>query len=197
MSHVIKIAGLICAAGSSRRMGQDKRLLRCGNHTVLETTARCLQLGGITPIIVVLESNSPCQTLPALKGTILVTNPLPERGMLSSIREGLLAIPEEAEAVAILPGDHPFVPPKAVKELVTTFNKNQPQLMVPRYAGKRGHPLFIARALFSEALACEDQYGLRQLLQRRKADLMEINLDYPDADHDLDIPEDLKRLEKK
>lgn len=190
------VAGLVPAAGSSRRMGRDKRRLTTpGGLTVIEATVASLRQGGADPVIVVLEERSPCRELSGLEGATLAVNPAPERGMLSSILVGLDRVPDAAAAVAVLPGDHPFVPAGAVRALLRCFALERPLLLAPRYRGRRGHPLLVARALFDEARACDPGVGLRQLVQRRAADLIELDLDYDDAaEQDLDTPEDLERL---
>jgi CTP:molybdopterin cytidylyltransferase MocA len=178
-------------------MGRDKRRLPFRGATVLETTVGSLRQGGVSPVVVVLEPDSPCRSLPGLTEAILVVNPDPRRGMLSSIREGLRAVPPEACAAAVLPGDHPFVPPTAVAALLRFYEEHRPLLLAPCYAGRRGHPLILDRALFAEAAACDDAVGLRELLQRRAQEVLELPLDAPGAEDDLDRPEDLLRLEEK
>ena len=188
------IAGLIPAAGASRRMGRDKRRIPLRGKTVLETTAASLLEGGVDLLVVVLEPASPCRGLPGLAGATFVENPAPERGMLSSIREGLAAMPREVEAAALLPGDHPFVPAAAVRALLEHFGQEGPPLLAPRYGQRRGHPLIIRADLFPEAAACDDNVGLRQLVRRRERDL--VLLDLEGSDDDLDRPEDLEKLDR-
>jgi nicotine blue oxidoreductase len=197
MEHVV-VAGLIPAAGSSRRLGTDKRLLPWPTGgTLLEATLRALADGGAAPIVVVLEPGSPCHRLRALAGATIATNPEPERGMLSSVRVGLAALPAAAAAVAVLPGDHPFAPPAAIAALIAHYRAERPLLLAPRYAGRRGHPLVVDRSLLEEARACDDIVGLQQLLERRAADLRELAWDgegAEQADADLDTTADLHRL---
>jgi nicotine blue oxidoreductase len=192
------VAGVVPAAGASRRMGRDKRLIQRDGVAVLELTVASLRQGGIGPIVVVLEPDSPCLELPGLAGAIVAINPRPERGMLSSIRAGLARVPAEAAAAAVLPGDHPFVPPEAIAALLGAFARSRPPLLAPRYGDspRRGHPLLMRRDLFAEAAACDDAVGLRQLLERRAADVVEVRLDLPGADDDLDEPGDLERLRR-
>lgn len=118
--------------------------------------------------------------------------------MLSSIRAGLAEVPPGAAAVAVLPADHPFVPAEAVRALVARYRASRPLLVAPRFAGRRGHPLLIDRALFAEAAACDDAVGLRQLVERRAADLVELALDLPaETDDDLDTLDHLTRLRRR
>jgi molybdenum cofactor cytidylyltransferase len=189
------IAAIVPAAGASRRMGQDKRRLAYRGHTVIEATVATLCEAGLDPVVVVLEKNSPCTGLPGLQRAQLAVNPRPERGMLSSILSAIDALDAASiDAVAIQPGDHPFVPVEAVRALVEHFATTRPLLLAPRFPERRGHPLIIASELFAEMRRCDPEVGLRQLLQRRAADLVELPLPYPDADADLDVPSDLERL---
>ena len=64
--HAARIVGLVPAAGASRRMGRDKRCLRCGEGTVLEATVGSLVQGGVSRVVVVLEPASPAASLPEI-----------------------------------------------------------------------------------------------------------------------------------
>ncbi|MCB9557447.1 MAG: nucleotidyltransferase family protein [Deltaproteobacteria bacterium] len=190
----LRVGGLIPAAGASRRLGRDKRLLSIGKRTVIETTFAALQAAAIAPIAVVLESDSPCSKLSGLRQAQLLENPAPERGMLSSVRIGLSWLAERCDAVAVLPGDHVFVPSSAIVEVVAHFHQTRPPLLRPRYCGRGGHPLLISAELFAAAQACDDSVGLRQLLQTHRC--AELALDIPEALWDIDTPDDLVRLRK-
>ncbi|MCC6747813.1 MAG: nucleotidyltransferase family protein [Deltaproteobacteria bacterium] len=189
-----RIAGLVPAAGASRRLGQDKRRLPCGESTVLEATVASLRDGGLERVVLVLEPDSPCVGLPGLAAVERVVNPRPERGMLSSVREGLRALSDSVLGVAVLPGDHPFVPASVVATLVARFLEAEPDLLAPRYGLRRGHPLFVHQRLFAEAMACDDAVGLRELVWRHEARLLAVPIEAPGAEDDLDLPEHLARL---
>lgn len=193
---VVAVGGVVPAAGASRRMkGLDKRLLPLRGSTVLEQTVGALLDGGVAPLVVVLEPSSPCLELPGLQAATLATNPAPERGMLSSIRVGLAALPASVVAAAVLPGDHAFVPAEAIRRLVERYRQQRPTLLAPSFAGRQGHPLFLSRELFEEAAACDDAVGLRQVVRRHRAELQLLDLPYEEAEQDLDTPEDLGRLD--
>ena len=75
----MKIAALILAAGASSRMGAPKALLAFEGETFLQRLRRMFA-AHCEPVLVV---GSPSSTFP-----VDVVNPLPERGMLSSLQQG-------------------------------------------------------------------------------------------------------------
>jgi molybdenum cofactor cytidylyltransferase len=63
-------------------------------------------------------------------------------------------------------------------------------LAVPVYQGKRGHPLAIAPDLLPEIETLDLSIGLRELLERHAAAVLEVLVDDPGAVRDVDTPED-------
>lgn len=194
MPHELPIWALLPAAGASRRLGKDKRLLPWRGQTLLEHSVSILRQAGFDHVMVVLEENSPCAQLAGLDGVVQVINPQPERGMLSSVREGLNALPANVRAVGVQPADHPLIKVEAVRAVVAYFRAHQPLLLLPRFVDRRGHPLIIHRDRFAAALACDDSVGLRQLVARYADDLVQLPLPYAGLEQDLDDADDLRRL---
>jgi molybdenum cofactor cytidylyltransferase len=70
-------------------------------------------------------------------------------------------------------------------------------LAVPVVRGRRGHPLAIAPALLPEVETLDLDVGLRQLLDRHGAEVLEVEVDDPGAVSDVDTPEDYQRLARR
>jgi molybdenum cofactor cytidylyltransferase len=127
-------------------------------------------------------------------------NPDPERGMLSSIREGLAALggatqlAQRGEVVLVAPADLPAVRPGTVAELLWRRAAAGAPLAVPVYQGQRGHPLAIAPDLLPEIESLDLSIGLKELLERHAAAVLEIPVDDPGAVRDVDTPEDYQGL---
>ncbi len=87
------------------------------------------------------------------------TNRAWSRGMLSSVRVGLAAaLKARPSAVLVLPVDHPEIRHETVAQLAATMGqalrsfqaggaRQFPYALVPRYRGRRGHPLALSAAL--------------------------------------------------
>ena len=180
----MKPAGLILAAGESRRMGSPKALLEYRGETFLD---RLIGMFAIhcDPVIVVLGAHADAIRRGAVRAAEaeLVVNPDWTQGQLTSLQCGLRAVPAEAPAVLYTLVDHPAVSNGSVLALL---QGESPVLRVPRHRGRHGHPLWIGRALFAELLAERD--SAREVVHRHLAGTEYIEVDDPGILADIDDP---------
>lgn len=188
---------LVPAAGSARRMGRPKLLLPYGQTTIVGALASALRAGGASPVVVVAAlGDDELQEWARAFGAVVAINPDPERGMLSSIREGLAALggaaglAQRGEVVLVAPADLPALRPATVAEILWRRAAAGAPLAVPLYQGQRGHPLAIAPGLLPEIETLDLSIGLKQLLERHAATVLEVPVDDPGAVRDVDTPED-------
>lgn len=86
-------AGLVLAAGGSRRLGQPKQLLELDGETLLRRTVRIAVEAGCGPVVVVLGAGAEALRLQvAGLPAEVVVNAEWEQGMGGSIRAGLEAL---------------------------------------------------------------------------------------------------------
>jgi molybdenum cofactor cytidylyltransferase len=192
---------IIPAAGASRRMGRPKLLLPYGETTIVGSLASALRAGGASPVVLVAASgDTELQQWARGFGAVVAVNPDPERGMLSSILEGLAALggadrlAERGEVVLVAPADLPALRPGTVAELLWRRAAAGAPLAVPTFQGRRGHPLAIAPELLAEIPTLDLSVGLKQLLERHAAAVLEVPVDDPGAVRDVDTPEDYEGL---
>ncbi|MCC7173684.1 MAG: nucleotidyltransferase family protein [Bryobacterales bacterium] len=193
----MSIAGIILAAGGSRRMGTPKPLLELNGETFLDRLI--LTLGATcAPVIVVLGCGAPAIRAGlrhADLATILV-NPDYSRGQLSSLQCGMEAIPPSAEGVMFTPVDQPAVRPSTVAHLARAFQRRAPEqlLVVPRCQGRHGHPVCAARELISEFLALPPESQAREVVRRHRDHTLYLDVDDAGTILDVDDPESYQRL---
>lgn len=192
---------LVPAAGASRRMGRPKLLLPYGTSTILGSLAAALRAGGASPVVIVAAPGDvELQEWARAFGAVVAVNPDPERGMLSSIREGIAALggasglAQRGEVVLVAPADLPALRPATVAEVLWRRAAAGAPLAVPVYQGKRGHPLAIAPDLLPEIETLDLSIGLRELLERHASSVLEVPVDDPGAIRDVDTPEDYAGL---
>lgn len=192
---------VVPAAGASRRMGRPKLLLPYGVSTILGSLVAALRAGGASPVLLVTAPGDEELRGRALEaGCRVAVNPDPERGMLSSIREGIAALggahslAERGEVLLVAPADLPALRSATVAELLWRRTAAEAPLAVPTYQGKRGHPLAIAPALLPEIATLHLDVGLKELLERHAAAVLEVPVEDPGAVRDVDTPEDYADL---
>jgi molybdenum cofactor cytidylyltransferase len=191
----VSAAGLILAAGESRRMGSPKALLDFRGATFLDTliglfTARC------SPVIVVLGAAAEEIRAGVRRPATFVVNPDYARGQITSMQCGLRVAPPEAEGVLFTLVDHPAVALGTIDALLepaATGEDDRPgglshKLRVPRYRGKRGHPVWISTQLIPEFLALPESGAARDVVRRHARETLFLDLDDPGIVADIDDP---------
>jgi molybdenum cofactor cytidylyltransferase len=117
----------------------------------------------------------------------LVLNPDYARGQLSSMQCGLRAVPSEADGVLFTLVDHPAVSESTVGALLAAAFR-RPLLCVPRYQGRRGHPIWFSRELIAEFLAAPEGGAARDVVRRHATETEFIDLDDAGILADIDDP---------
>ena len=188
------IAGIVLAAGLSRRMGRAKLLLPLEGRPAIRVTVEGVLASGVDPVVVVTGSEHPglAEALAGLP-VALVINPSPEAGQASSIRIGIRALPRDAEAVLIALGDQPFVPSGVIPALLGVLRKTGSAIVAPRYRDGRGNPVLFGRETFAELVEISGDQGARSVVERNPSRVALVDLDLP-MPQDLDTPEDYDRL---
>jgi molybdenum cofactor cytidylyltransferase len=190
------IAGIILAAGASSRMGTPKALLDFRGETFLDRLIRVLG-SACDPVIVTLGYHAGQVRAGAGGRARFVVNPDPSRGQLSSLQTALAEVPMDAEGFLFVPVDCPAAEPETVSAMVEAFRSPEaPLLVIPRFDGRRGHPVCARRELISEFLALPPEAQAKDVV-RRYADRTAY-LDTPDAGvvSDIDDPEAYRVLQE-
>jgi len=184
-------AGLILAAGESRRMGSPKALLRYREETFLDTLAG-LFARVCSPVIVVLGAAADEIQARAVRPAIFVRNPHYLRGQTSSMQCGLRAVPPQAAGVLFTLVDHPAVTAATIGRLLEPAGAAR--LRVPCYQGRRGHPIWFSRDLIAEFLALPEDGAARDVVRAHAAETEFLDVDDPAIVADIDNPEEYGRL---
>jgi molybdenum cofactor cytidylyltransferase len=167
-----------------------------GGSTALAAIIKAALRGGVEGAVVVGGANA--ELLKAAVAhrlqdigipVVVAANPEPERGMMSSIRVGVRAVPDGI-AVLVWPVDHPFVSHETVRELLAACDSD---IVVPECDGTSGHPTFFAGALVPLILALDDAGGLNRLVHRYPERVRRLTVDDPGVTVDVDRPDDLVR----
>ena len=189
------LAGIVLAAGESRRMGQPKQLLPFGERTILERVVDTLLTAGVGEVVVVLGHLA--DRVRAVLGDRPVTAVVNEsyrQGMLSSVKCGVRAIGAGYDAVLFALGDQPHIESAVVSHVIRAYRAGNAGIVIPRYGAKKGHPIFINLQKYREAIAnLPEGAGLNALMQEHADDVRLIDVATEDIIRDIDVPDDYTR----
>jgi molybdenum cofactor cytidylyltransferase len=85
-----------------------------------------------------------------------------------------------------------------IDTLIDAFVAGGKGVALPTYQGKRGHPVIIAAKYFDDIMRLDEDSpeGLRQFIDSRSGDTLEVPVSTPAVIEDIDLPEDYERLSK-
>lgn len=186
---------LLPAAGASRRMGRPKLLLPFGDGTLVGSVVAALRGGGVEEIVLVTApEDEDLRAWARDAGVAVAVNPDPDRGMLSTIQEGVAALGRTDILLLVTPADLPNLRAETVALLLRRMRETGAPLALPTHHGKRGHPLAIAPKLIPEIGTLDPAIGLKQLRDRHEAELLEVEVGDAGVVEDVDTPEDYARV---
>ncbi len=186
-----RISAIVLAAGKSERMGRPKALLPFRGATFLENILTVIAASDVRETVVVLGRHRD-EIQGALKLPNAVFNPDYEQGMITSMQTGIRAISGGSEGALLLLVDHPSITTPTINVLIERFAPDR--IVVPKYGGRRGHPVLFARTVLDEILDLSPALGANGVVWKDPARVVEVGVDDPGVTFDIDTPEDYSRL---
>ena len=187
---MLEYAGVVPSSGASTRMGRDKGLLEVEGRTFLRRTVQALAEGGCDPVLVVVAHGEEALAEEAARtGAVVLLNPDPGEGPITSLRIALAALDGSVRGVAYLPVDHPMVRPETVRTLLEAARVGKAPLTIPLFESKRGHPAIFDRSLFLELLDPELEGGAKTVVHRHLPEALLVDVDDEGVVIDIDTPD--------
>jgi molybdenum cofactor cytidylyltransferase len=192
------VAGIILAAGQSRRMGEPKQLLLLKGKPMVRHVAEQACRADLEEVIVVTgayrdEVREVLAGLP-LK---LLHNQSWESGQSSSVKAGLGGLGGQIGAVSFLLADQPFVNTALINSLVRTFRGTGASIIVPGRQDRCGNPVLFDLARWrNELFQLSGDEGARRILARHRSEIRYLETSDETAFMDVDTPEDYQRIKE-
>jgi len=187
-----RVAAIVLAAGRSTRMGAvNKMLAEIGGKPLVRIAAEQAVASHAHPVVVVTGHERE-KVEAALNGlpVRLVHNRDFAEGLGTSLKTGIAAVPEEADAAIVCLGDMPQVDAALINRLIAAFDPEHGALVVvPSIEGRRGNPVVWSRRFFHDLTAIQGDIGARHLIGGYAEAVVEVPVSGDAALTDVDTPE--------
>ena len=176
-------------------MGYPKALLPLGGGTFVGRILQTLTEAGLTEARIVLGPDAG-RIAPLLRRehVILLSNPDPGRGQISSMKIALSDLPPHCEGCLFWPVDQPAVSAQTVRKLVRLFGESGAMIAMPACSGKHGHPAVFRRDIWAELMRVPFEAGPKPVIAAHAAETALLACDEAATIEDVDTPEDYLRL---
>lgn len=189
------VAGIVLAAGTSTRMGQNKLFLELDAEMLVHRAVRRAVEAGLEPVFVVLghEADRVRRAIGTLHCQPVVNHDY-ATGVNSSLRAGIHAVSEAAApAVVVVLADMPFVTAAMIETLVHEYRRSEAPLVISDYGGVNAPPVLYDRSLFGELAMSEGRGCGKHVVKQHRHQARSVA--WPvEALADLDVPEDVERV---
>lgn len=187
------VAGIILAAGESKRFGSPKQLLDWNGKPFVRLVAEIALAAGLHPVVVVTGSNADAvsSTILGLQLTIRHNSDW-QTGQSSSLQAGLRALPSGTSAAIFLLADQPQVTPTVLRALVERHSLDLSPVVAPQVQGQRANPVLFDQVTFQDLASLTGDVGGRAIFSKFPVTYLPWHDECLLAD--IDTPKDYRKL---
>ena len=193
-----RIVGILLAGGAGKRFGGGKLLATMVDGTPVGARSAMNLVAVLGEIIAVVRPGDDALAA-MLRGAGARVSVCPESvdGMGASLAHGVAVANAAAEegrvtGYVVSLADMPWISASTIESVAMAI-ENGDRIAVPRYRGKRGHPVGFGDACRSDLLTLSGDTGAKSLIDSG-GDVRWIDVDDPGVIADVDVPGDLARM---
>ncbi len=196
-----KIDAIVLAAGSSRRMPKEnKLLLKTGDTTMIHRVVSAVSASEAQRVIVVVghEHDQVIDALGDIEGVQFIYNSAHKRGQSFSIKSAMSQLSADAEGFMICLGDMPMITSEDYNEIIKAYSDMLSSIdypiVRPIYKGSIGHPVIFHSAYKQQILQLPADADARVVIQNNKENYTEVEVNSINHFFDVDNMMDYQRL---
>jgi molybdenum cofactor cytidylyltransferase len=194
------VGAVVLAAGEAQRMGgRPKPLIERDGVPLVRRVVQALLEAGVEEVVVMAghRADDVAWVVTDLPVRVMV-NDAYSTGHVSSLRKGLVELPESVAVTLIALADQPLLEAVDVAALLEAWERRgAARAMVPRVQDQRGHPVLLAASACSEILRGDAGYGAREWLDEHPDEVAWFDSDNVHYVEDVDYPDDLERIAQR
>ena len=168
------ISAILLAAGQSKRMGGDNKLIKKYNKKYLiNYIVGTLIKSKVDKIIIVLGFQSrKVRKITAKNEKInFIYNKNYKSGISSSIKAGLKRVSKKNIGFLIVQADMPLISKNIINSICYVVKKNRKEIIAPTYKGKMGNPIGFKYSMVKILNKVKKDTGAKKIILRNKQNL--------------------------
>ena len=168
------ISTIVLAAGQSKRMNGDNKLIKKYNKKYLiNYIVGTLIKSKVDKIIIVLGFQSPkVRKITAKNEKInFIYNKNYKSGISSSIKVGLKRVSKKNIGFLIVQADMPLISKNIINSIYYAIKNNKKEIIAPTYKGKIGNPVGFKISIIKKLIKIRGDYGAKKMIQKNKIKL--------------------------
>lgn len=191
-----RFAGIILAAGMSRRLGRPKQLLKLDDAPVIQHVVRRALASLLDDVVVVVGAYGD-EVRDALGGEPVrfVVNERFEEGQGTSLAAGVSALGPDIDAAVVLLGDQPQIDPSVIARVIEARKETGASIVMAQYGDERGHPVLFSHNHFLALAELDGDTGGREIVRKHAQDVITVPVERGSALADIDTDDDWHALQ--
>lgn len=188
------VTGIIMAAGFSRRMGQqDKLLLKLDSGVLLIEKIIKEALASDLDEVILVYQNPQVGEIGKKYGIKTFFNPEAVKGQSVSVKIGVENAHSKTNGYMFIPGDMPFLDKKLINKLLFVFRNSNFPIIVPYYDKHPGMPAVFSAFLKPELLGITGDEGGRSIIRKNSSWVKCVPIRESFKGLDIDTPEEFEK----
>ena len=160
---IILISAIILAAGFSRRMGENKLLMKYNNKFLIEYTLDVISKCSFNDKIIVTQYKRIKEIGEKLNFKVVI-NEHANKGQSESIKLGIENC-KVSEGYMFFVGDQPLLNKDDIEKLIEVFNEDTSYIVIPKYKEHYGNPVIYHKKYKKDILNLEGDKGGKSIIK--------------------------------
>lgn len=157
------ISAIVMASGFSKRMGQNKLLMKYKNKCLIEHTLGIVSNCNYKEKILVTQYEEIKKIGKKLKFKV-VMNKYPNKGQSESIKLGVKNC-DKSEGYMFFVGDQPLLNKNDIEKLIKVFKEDTSFIVIPKYKERLGNPVIYPSIYKEQILKLEGDKGGKSIIK--------------------------------
>lgn len=180
--------GIILASGFSKRMGENKLLMKFKDKTIIENVIDIVKSSNLNKAILIARDEKVIN-IGKEKKIETFKNEYAIIGQSFSIKIGINNSKAD-EAYMFFCGDQPFIDKDNINKLIEVSNRNKDNIIIPRVNGIFGSPVIFPFFLKEELLELNGDIGGKYIINKHLDKILYVDIENKLFLKDIDNKED-------